>query len=92
MLNSCSNSKSDKKILYVFAGEFPWEVRIEKFLSSLSKVYNVAILTGNTQNRQTEEIYNDIQIFRYANNFTNTVIKFLLYFFTWGYAIYKYTK
>ncbi|ATD54261.1 glycosyltransferase [Clostridium chauvoei] len=44
-----------KKILYIWQTEYPWDIRVEKFVKSLSEFNEVHLLCRNTKKNKEEE-------------------------------------
>ena len=64
--------RNNNKILIIWSSEWPWDVRIDKQIKTLiNNNYDVSIIARNTTKRKSEEIVNNIHIFRVGNILPN---------------------
>ena len=65
----------DKKILYIWSADWPWDIRIDKQITVLkSKDANVSILARNTSRKATKEEDSGLKIYRLKNLFKNALL------------------
>jgi glycosyltransferase involved in cell wall biosynthesis len=82
-----------KKILYIWKSDYPWDVRVDKICTTLYEAgYDVTILCRNTQNKPIEETINNIKIFRVGGNKPNVYTTPLFYNPYWSKCIEDYIK
>ena len=65
-----STLSANKRILIVWTGNWPWDIRIEKEAKTLQKAgLEVCICSRNTKNLPTFEVLDNISVYRFFNFF-----------------------
>ncbi len=80
------------KLLYIWKGSYPWDIRVDKICNSLKKDFQVVILSRWNGEKQSKEIIDDLVVHRvgYEKSFKSTIP--IPYNFIWQKAISEINK
>lgn len=86
-----------KKILYLWDADYPWDIRVSKVTRALSKKgFGVSVVCRNLKRLPTFEVIDDVKFYRlltFKNKSINYFLSFPLFFnFLWLNKLYSVTK